>query len=115
MLLAEHGIRSDLVYSDMASGRNLQRTIWQELMARVKEGDTIVGAFLNRLSRDLEYGVRIQADLIRRNIGIVVIRENIDTWEGSSAAKLFRRSIMAQRPARSIRPANGTGWGALWR
>ena len=30
MLLAEHGIRPDLVYSDVASGRNLQRPGWQE-------------------------------------------------------------------------------------
>ena len=36
MLLAEHGTRSDLVYSDVASGRNLQRPGWQELLARVK-------------------------------------------------------------------------------
>ena len=38
MLLAEHGIRSGLVYSDVASGRNLQRPGWQELMTRVQEG-----------------------------------------------------------------------------
>ena len=43
-----------------------------------------------------EVGVSIQADLTRRNIGIVTIRENIDTREGSAAAKLFRRSILAQ-------------------
>ena len=79
LLLAEHGIRGDLVYSDMASGRGLQRAGWQELMARVEEGDTIVVAFLERLSRNFEDGVRIQADLTRRNIGIVAIRENIDT------------------------------------
>ena len=40
MLLAGHGIRDDLVYSDVASGRNLQRHGWQELMTRVQEGDT---------------------------------------------------------------------------
>ena len=50
MLLAEHGIRSDLVYTDVASGRHLQRPGWQEMMARVQEGDTIVVAFLDRLS-----------------------------------------------------------------
>ena len=49
LLLAEHGIRPDLVYSDVASGRNLQRPGWQELMARVQEGDTIVVSFLDRL------------------------------------------------------------------
>ena len=95
MLLAEHGIREDLVYSDVASARNLQRPGWQELMTRVQDGDTIVVAFLDRLSRNFEDGVRIQAELTWRNIGIVAIRENIDTWEGSGAAKFFRRSMLA--------------------
>ena len=96
LLLAEHGIRSDLVHSDVTSGRNLQRTGWQELMSRVQEGDTIVVAFLDRLSRNFENGVRIQAELTRSNIGIVAIRENIDTREGSAGAKFFRRSMPAQ-------------------
>ena len=96
MLLAEHGIRDDLVYSDVASGRNLQRPGWQELMTRVQEGDAIVVAFLDRLSRNFEDGVRIQSELTRRNIGIVAIRENIDTRAGSAAAKFFRRSMLAQ-------------------
>ena len=95
-LLAEHGIRSDLVYSYVASGSNLQRSGWQGLMTQVREGDTIVVAFLDRLSRNFEDGVRIQAELTRRNIGIVAIRENIDTREGSAAAKFFRRSMLAQ-------------------
>ena len=60
MLLGEHGIRPDLIHSDVASGRNLQRRGWQDLMARVQEGDTIVVALLDRLSRKFEDGVRIQ-------------------------------------------------------
>ena len=53
-------------------------------------------AFLDRLSRNFEGGVRIQVELTRRNIGIVAIRENIDTREGSAAAKFFRRSMLSQ-------------------
>ena len=53
-------------------------------------------AFLDRLFRNLEDGVRIQAELTLRNIGNVATRENIDTWEGSAAAKFFRRSMLAQ-------------------
>ena len=52
-------------------------------------------AFLDRLSRNFEDGVRIQAELTWRNIGIVAIRENIDTREGSGAAKFFRRWMLA--------------------
>ena len=98
-LLADHGIREDLIFSDIATGRTLRRTGWQELMSRLRPGDTLAVAFLDRLSRNFEDGVRIQADLTERNIGIVALRENIDTSDGSAgsaAAKFFRRSMPAQ-------------------
>ena len=53
-------------------------------------------AFLDRFSRNFEEGVRIQAELTRKDIGIVAVRENTDTREGSAAAKFFRRSMLAQ-------------------
>ena len=40
--------------------------------------------------------MRIQAELTGRDIGIVAVRENIDTSDGSAAAKFFRRSMLAQ-------------------
>ena len=63
---------------------------------RLRVNGAEVVAFLDRLSRNFEDGVRIQAELTRRNIGIVAIRENIDTREGSAAAKIFCRSMLAQ-------------------
>ena len=95
-LLADHGIREDLIFSDIATGRTLRRAGWQEVMSRLRPGDTLAVAFLDRLSRNFEDGVRIQADLTGRNIGIVALRENIDTSDGSAAAKFFRRSMLAQ-------------------
>ena len=95
-ILANHDIREDLIFSDVASGRTVNRTGWMDLMSRVQPGDTIVVAFLDRFSRNFEEGVRIQAELTGRNTGIVAIRENIDTSDGSAAAKFFRRSMLAQ-------------------
>ena len=95
-LLAHHGIRPELVFSDVASGRSMNRPGWQDLMSRIQPGDTVVIAFLDRLSRSFEDGVRIQAELTQRDIAIVALRENIDTREGSAAAKFFRRSMLAQ-------------------
>ena len=95
-LLADHGIREDLTFPDIATGRTLRRADWQELLSRLRPGDTLVVAFLDRLSRNFEDGVRIQADLTERNIGIVALRENIATSDGSAAAKFFRRSMLAQ-------------------
>ena len=74
----------------------MNRTGWVDLMSRVQPGDTIVVAFLDRFSRNFEEGVRIQAELTGRDIGIVAVRENIDTSDGSAAAKCFRRSMLAQ-------------------
>ena len=74
----------------------MNRTGWLDLMSRVQPGDTIVVAFLHRFSRNFEEGVHIQAELTGRNIGIVAVRENIDTTDESPAGKFFRRSMLAQ-------------------
>ena len=52
--------------------------------------------FLNRLTRNFDDGVYIQAELTEQKIGIVTLRENIDTGDGSAAASFFRRSMLAQ-------------------
>ena len=86
-ILADQGIREDLIFSDVARGRTMNRTGWLDLMSRVQPGDTIVVAFLDRFSRNFEEGVRIQAELTGRDIG---------TSDGSAAAKFFWRSMLAQ-------------------
>ena len=110
-LLANHGIRDDLIFTDVASGRTMNRPGWLDLMGRVRPGDTIVVGFLDRFSRNFEEGVRIQAELTGRDIGIVAIRENIDTSDGSAAAKFFRRSCWPRAHTRWTRPASGSSWG----
>ena len=66
-LLAHHGIREDLIFTDVASGRTMNRPGWRDLMGPVQPGDTIVVAFLDRFSRNFEEGVRIQAELTVRD------------------------------------------------
>ena len=66
-----------------------------DVAARVQANDTIVLVWLDRFSRNFDEGVRIQADLTSRNIGIVAIKEGIDTTDDSAAAKYFRRMMMA--------------------
>ncbi len=94
--LAAHGIRQDLIFTDTASARTMDRNGWKNLMARVQPRDTVVVAFLDRFSRNFEEGVAIQADLTKRNIAIVALREQIDTREDGAAAKFFRRAMLAQ-------------------
>ena len=94
-LLDDYGVRPNLIFRDVASGRSLARSGWQELMEVVRPGDTIAVAFLDRFSRNFEEGVRIQADLLGRDIAIVAIREAIDTRDSTAAGKYFRRAMLA--------------------
>ena len=93
--LANHGIREELIFSGVMTGRLMSRPGWDGLMALVQPNDTIVVVWLDRFSRHFDEGVRIQADLTGRNIGIVAIMEGINTTEDSAAAKYFRRMMLA--------------------
>ena len=50
---------------------------------------------MDRFSRNFEEGVKIQADLTKQQIGIISVKEDINTTDDSSAAKYFRRMMMA--------------------
>ena len=95
LLLANHGIREDLIFTDVASGRTMNRPGWRALM--------------DRFSRHFEEGVRIRAELTARDIGIVALREHIDTTQNSAAAKFFRKFFRGCRSALGP-PPNGQRW-----
>ena len=50
---------------------------------------------MDRFSRNFDEGVKIQADLTKQQIGIISVKEDINTADDSSAAKYFRRMMMA--------------------
>ena len=93
--LVAYGIRQEHVFTDTASGRTFQRPGWLALMDRVQTGDTIVVVHLDRFSRNFEDGVRIQHDLLQRDINIVSIRDDIDTTNESPGATFYRRVMLA--------------------
>ena len=108
-ILQEFGIREEHIFADEMTGSSTYRPAWNELMTQVRPSETIVVAWLDRFSRNFDEGVRIQVDLTKQNVGIVAIRENINTTDDSAAAKLFRRMMMARGPTRWTPPANGSG------
>ena len=95
-ILKEFGIRQEHIFADEMTGSSMSRPSWNQLMARVRPNDTVVVAWLDRFSRNFDEGVRVQAELTKQNIGIVAIREGINTADDSAAAKLFRRMMLAQ-------------------
>ena len=95
-ILEKYGIRQEHIFRDVQSGRTFRRNGWQELMDRIQTGDTIVVCWLDRFSRNFEEGVAIQANLTKRNVGIIATEEGINTADDTAAAKLFRRMMLAQ-------------------
>ena len=51
-ILGDHGLRDDLVFTDAASARSLQRPGWQALIEVLQPRDTVVVAFLDRFIRN---------------------------------------------------------------
>ena len=93
-ILKEFGIREEHIITDEMMGSSMSRPAWNELMTRVRPNDTVV-AWLDRFSRNFDEGARNQAEFTKQNIGIVAIRENINTADDSAAAKLFRKMMPA--------------------
>ena len=95
-ILQEFGIRREHIFADEITGSPMSRPAWTEPMTRVRPNDSVVVAWLDRFSRNFDEDVRIQTELTKQNVGIVAIRENINTADDSAAAKLFRRMMLAQ-------------------
>ena len=93
-ILQQYGIRQEHIFSDEMSGSSMSRPAWNELMTRIRPNDTIVVVWLDRFPRNFEEGVRIQAELTRQRIGIISVKEDINTADASAAAKYFRRMMM---------------------
>ena len=77
------------------TGSSMSRPAWNELMTRVRPHDSIVVAWLDRFSRNFEEGVKIQTDLTKQQIGIISVKEDINTTHDIAAALFFRRMMMA--------------------
>ena len=94
-ILQQYGIRGEHTFTDEMSGSSMSRPAWNELMTRIRPNDNIAVVWLDRFSRNFEEGVKIQAELTRQQIGIISIKEDINTTDDSAAAKYFRRMMMA--------------------
>ena len=72
--MEEFGITADHIFADKQSGKNFDRPAYNELMAKLSRGDTLVVKSLDRLGRSYEEMIR-QLDIIthEKNAFIVVL------------------------------------------
>ena len=69
-ILTDHGLRDDRIFTDVASGKNMQRPSWRALRGMLKTGDMVVVPRIDRLARNLTEGLRTIKELHDQGINI---------------------------------------------
>jgi DNA invertase Pin-like site-specific DNA recombinase len=93
------------VFTDVRSGRTMERPGLDALLAYAREGDTLAVVRLDRLGRSLGELLATVAMLKERGIGLVSLEEKIDTTSAAGelvfhvfgAIAHFERRLIAER------------------
>jgi DNA invertase Pin-like site-specific DNA recombinase len=72
------------VFTDTASGKNVQRPQLEQLLAFVREGDTVMVHSMDRLARNLDDLRRLVQDLTQRGIAVEFVQEHLIVTEQDS-------------------------------
>jgi DNA invertase Pin-like site-specific DNA recombinase len=108
------------VFTDKASGKDIQRPQLEELLAFVREGDTVVVHSMDRLARNLDDLRRLVQGLTQRGVHIEFVKEGLTfTGEDSPMANLmlsvmgafaeFERTLIRERQREGIALAKQRG------
>lgn len=108
------------LFTDKVSGKNTERPALAELLAYVREGDTVRVASLDRLARNLDDLRRLVTDLTAKGVRVEFIKEGLTfTGDDNAMARLllsvmgafaeFERSLIRERQAEGIAVAKARG------
>lgn len=113
-------VQVDKIFTDKASGKDVQRPELEAMLAFVREGDTVVVHSMDRLARNLDDLRRLVQQLTERGICIEFVQEHLTfTNESSPMATLmlsvmgafaeFERSLIKERQREGIELAKRRG------
>ena len=78
-LFKERGITLDKVYEEHISGKNTNRPQLKAMLDYVRDGDTVYIESISRLARNTRDFLNIVEALREKNVGLVSLKESIDT------------------------------------
>jgi DNA invertase Pin-like site-specific DNA recombinase len=110
----------DKIFTDKASGKNVQRPQLQAALDYMRDGDVLVVHSMDRLARNMRDLQNLIADLNGRNIAVEFVKEHlVFSGDDSPMSKLmlsilggvaeFERSLIKERQAQGIALAKGKG------
>ena len=105
------------VFVDRCSGKSTDRTALREMLAFVREGDTVVVESISRLARNTKDLLGLIDKFAEQNVGFVSQKENIDTTTPTGkfiltvfgAIAELEREYILQRQAEGIAIAKTNG------
>ncbi len=113
-------VQVDRLFTDKASGKDVQRPELDRLLGFVREGDTVVVHSMDRLARNLDDLRRVVQKLTQRGVRIEFVKESLSfTGEDSPMANLmlsvmgafaeFERALIRERQREGITLAKQRG------
>ncbi|CAK9254216.1 unnamed protein product [Sphagnum jensenii] len=114
------GVPVDRLFTDQASGKDLKRPAFEELMAYVREGDQVIIHSMDRLARNLDHLRQVVNRLTTQGISVRFLKENLTfTGQDSPMANLmlsvmgamaeFERSLIRERQREGVQIAKAKG------
>lgn len=109
--------KCDRVYKEVISGAKSERPILQDMLTQVRPGDVIVIWKLDRLGRSLKNLVDIVGQLIKQEVGLKSLHDNIDTTtpQGRLTFNIFaslaefERDLISERTKAGLESARARG------
>ena len=97
------------LFSDRLGGMSVTRPGWEQLLAYVRPGDTLIVTELSRMSRSLVHLLEVVKECEARAIELIALREKIDTTTAAGRAFLAIMGAIAQmeRELKAERTAAG--------
>ena len=110
----------DRIFTDKASGKDMQRLQLENMLAYAREGDTVVVHSMDRLARNLDDLRRLVQQLTTRGVRVEFVKESlVFTGEDSPMANLllsvmgafaeFERALIHERQREGIKLAKKKG------
>ena len=104
-------------FSDKESGVKSERPGWRQLMDYIREGDSVVITELSRMTRSLKHLLQVVEDLDKKGVGIISLREHIDTSTATGrcfvsimgAVSQMERELKSERAAAGREAAKARG------
>lgn len=99
-LLTERG--AEKLFTDKASGKNMDRDAFKQMMAFIREGDAVMCESISRIARNVRDLLNIITQFSERGVEFVSLKESIDTTTPQGRFMLTVFGAMAELERESI-------------